>query len=176
MQADIFGEQRRIHEEQNVISRKTYIISASNNRQLNLQFHAMRLLIHHFALCQCLITLAQAILFLSFHQPSLISRLIISLLARVARPRRSPLAPRVTVMLLPERCKSLLLLRAVNVCADEEADDVEERNPGVFGQELLRKGEGERRGEPRDFHDGHEAGADGGADLVEGAGTGDDGH
>lgn len=46
----------------------------------------------------------------------------------------------------------------------------------MFREELLRKREGERGGDPADFHDGHEARADGGADLVESAGAGDEGH
>ena len=45
-----------------------------------------------------------------------------------------------------------------------------------MGQESLRESEGQGRCDPGDFHDGHEACAHGGADLVEGAGAGDDGH
>lgn len=34
----------------------------------------------------------------------------------------------------------------------------------------------QRRDDPADFHDGHEAGSNGRSDLVEGPGAGDDGH
>lgn len=77
---------------------------------------------------------------------------------------------------LAQRFQTLLLGMGVDVGSDEEADDVEERHPGVLGQELLGKGQGQRGGDPADLHDGHEAGLDGGADLVDGAGAGDDGH
>lgn len=64
----------------------------------------------------------------------------------------------------------------IDVRPNHEPDEVEERDPQLVGQEGLREGERERRRDPADFHHGHEAGADGGADLVEGAGAGDDGH
>lgn len=64
----------------------------------------------------------------------------------------------------------------IDIRADDKSDDVEKRHPGVLGQELLREREGEWGGDPADFHDGHEAGTDGGADLVEGTGAGDEGH
>lgn len=64
----------------------------------------------------------------------------------------------------------------IDISPDEEGDNVEERHPSVFGKEFLGKGQRDGRGDPADFHDGHEASADGGADLVEGAGAGDDGH
>lgn len=82
----------------------------------------------------------------------------------------------VAVVLLPESGESLLLGVGVDVGADEEGDDVEKGDPGLLGQELLGKSEGDGRSGPRDLHDGQQAGTDGGADLVEGAGTGDDGH
>ena len=64
----------------------------------------------------------------------------------------------------------------VDVGSDDETDDVEERHPGVFGEELLRKSKGQRRSDPADLHDGHETGAHGGANLVDSARTGDDTH
>lgn len=64
----------------------------------------------------------------------------------------------------------------IDIGSDDEPNDVEERHPGVLGQEFLRKRKGQRRHDPADLHDGEEAGLDGGLDLVEGACTGDDGH
>lgn len=64
----------------------------------------------------------------------------------------------------------------VDIGADEEPDDVEERHPGVLRQELLRKGQRKRRSHPADLHDGHETSADCRADLVEGACASDDSH
>lgn len=79
-------------------------------------------------------------------------------------------------MLLSQSGQALLLGVGVDVCADAESDGVEERNPSLLGQELLRKGEGDWRSDPSDTHDGHEAGTDGGTDLMPGASSGDDGH
>ena len=64
----------------------------------------------------------------------------------------------------------------VDIGSNHKAHDVEERHPGVFGEELLRKGKGQRRSHPANLHDGHEASAHGSADLVDGARTGDDTH
>ena len=64
----------------------------------------------------------------------------------------------------------------VDVGADDEGDDVEEGHPHVLGQELLREGERDGRRDPADAHDGDEAGAHGGADLVPAARARDDGH
>ena len=64
----------------------------------------------------------------------------------------------------------------VDVSSDQEPNNVEERYPGLLRQEFLGESERERGCDPTDFHDGHEAGADGGADLVPGSGAGDDGH
>ena len=46
----------------------------------------------------------------------------------------------------------------------------------MLRQEFLRERQSKRRGDPADFHNGHETRADRGADLVEGACAGDDGH
>lgn len=43
----------------------------------------------------------------------------------------------VAVVLAPEGGEALLLGVCVDVCADDEADDVEEGDPGGFGEELL---------------------------------------
>lgn len=85
-------------------------------------------------------------------------------------------AAAVAKVLLAEGGEALLLGGGVDVRADDEADDVEEGDPEVVGQELLGKGEGEGRDDPRDLHDLPEADLDGGADLVEGAGAGDESH
>ena len=77
---------------------------------------------------------------------------------------------------LPQRRQSLLFGVRVDIGADAESDDIEEGHPRLLRQELLRERQRDGRGDPGDFHDGHEAGADGGADLVPGAGAGDDGH
>ena len=64
----------------------------------------------------------------------------------------------------------------VDVGSDDETDDVEERHPRVLGEELLRKGKGQRRRDPADLHDGHEAGAHGSANLVDSARSGNNTH
>jgi hypothetical protein len=79
-------------------------------------------------------------------------------------------------VLSPERCKPLLLGVRVDVCADDEADDIEEGDPGRLWQELLGERERDGRNDPADLHDGPEACFDGGANLVEGACAGDEGH
>lgn len=89
----------------------------------------------------------------------------------------SSIAPTsVTVVLLPESCESLLLGVRIDVGTNDESDDVEEGHPCLLGQELLRECERDGRCGPRDLHDRHEAGPNGGAHLVEGTGAGNDGH
>ena len=85
-------------------------------------------------------------------------------------------AAAVAVVLPPQCRKPLLLGVCVDVGSNYEADDVEEGYPGGLGQELL--GERQRDGgdDPADLHDGHEAGLDGCADLVECAGAGNQSH
>lgn len=85
-------------------------------------------------------------------------------------------AAAVAVVLPPQGCKSLLLGMCVYVCADDEANDVEEGHPGVLGKELLGECQGDWRYDPAHLHDGHETGLDGSAHLVEGAGACNDGH
>lgn len=65
---------------------------------------------------------------------------------------------------------------AVDICADDESDDVKEWHPRLLWQESLRKGQSQRRGDPADLHDRHEASPDGRADLVESPGARDYGH
>jgi len=77
---------------------------------------------------------------------------------------------------LAQSFEALLLGVSVDIGSNEETDDVEEGNPGVLGQELLGKGQSQWRGDPADLHDGHETRANGGANLVECARTGNDGH
>jgi len=111
---------------------------------------------------------------LSFMRHHLVTR------ATVVRPAvAGPTIPAVasTVIVLPsESLQPLLLGVSVDVGSDDETNDVEEWHPGLLGQEGLRKRQGDRRGDPRDLHDGHEAGAHGGADLVERTRASDDGH
>ena len=77
---------------------------------------------------------------------------------------------------LSQRFQTLLLGVGVDIGPNHKAHDVEERHPGVLGKELLRKGKGQRRSDPANLHDGHEASAHGSADLVDGARPGDNGH
>lgn len=85
-------------------------------------------------------------------------------------------ASTVSVVLFPERSQSLLLSVGIDICSNNKRHDVEERNPGLLWQEVLRKGERKRRGDPSDLHDGHEACFDSCADLMERASASDDCH
>jgi hypothetical protein len=85
-------------------------------------------------------------------------------------------ASRIAVVLLSQGSQTLLLGVCIDVCTDDKGNDVEEGNPSLLGQELLGKGESQGRSAPADFHDGKQTGTNGSADLVEGAGAGDDGH
>ena len=77
---------------------------------------------------------------------------------------------------LSQSFETLLLGVGVDIGADDEADDVEEGHPGVLGKELLRKGKGQRRGDPADLHDGHEPSTHGSANLVDSARPGNNAH
>lgn len=77
---------------------------------------------------------------------------------------------------LSQSSKSLLLGVGVDISADEEGNCVEEWNPGMLGEEFLSKGQGERGGDPANFHDGPEAGTDSGTDLVPRSSAGDHSH
>lgn len=79
-------------------------------------------------------------------------------------------------MLLAESCESLLLGYRVDVRTNHEADQVEERNPQVLGDKLLRKGEADGRNDPRDAHHLPEAYANGGANLMVRPGACDKSH
>lgn len=79
-------------------------------------------------------------------------------------------------MPLPQRSKPLLFGMRIDVCTDDESNDIEERYPGLLGEELLREGKCERGGDPANSHDRPESSADGSADLVPGAGPSDEGH
>jgi hypothetical protein len=89
---------------------------------------------------------------------------------------RTASASRVAVVLLSQGGQTLLLGVRIDVCTNDKGNDVKEGYPGLLGQELLGKGESQRRSTPADFHDGEETGANGGADLVESTGACDDGH
>jgi hypothetical protein len=80
------------------------------------------------------------------------------------------------VVLSPQGCKPLLLGVRVDVCTDDERDNVEERYPRLLREELLRKREADGGRDPADLHDRPEAGLDRCSNLVEGARAGDDGH
>lgn len=80
------------------------------------------------------------------------------------------------IVLPPESLQPLFLGVGVDVGSNDETDDVEERHPGLLGQESLRERQSDRRSDPRDLHDRHETGAHSGADLVERTRSSDDGH
>lgn len=82
----------------------------------------------------------------------------------------------VAEVLLSEGGEALLLGDGVDVRADDEGDEVEEGHPELVGEELLRKGQADGRGDPGHAHDLPEADADCCPDLVIGAGAGDEGH
>jgi hypothetical protein len=77
---------------------------------------------------------------------------------------------------LSQSREALLLGYGVDVGSDGEGDDVEERDPGVFGKELLGEGKSERGDDPADLHHRHESGLPGRVDLVECPRASDDGH
>ena len=79
-------------------------------------------------------------------------------------------------MLSPQSREPLLLGVRVDVCTNDESNDIEEWHPSMLGKEFLGERQGNRRYDPAHLHDGHEAGLDGGLDLVVGAGAGDQGH
>lgn len=76
----------------------------------------------------------------------------------------------------PQRRQPLLLRNRIDIRAHHKGQHVEERHPRLLREEGLRERQSHGRADPRDAHDGPEAGADGGAHLVEGAGAGDEGH
>jgi hypothetical protein len=85
-------------------------------------------------------------------------------------------ATAVAVVLSPQSSEPLLLGVRVDVCADDEANDVEKGHPGGLGQELLGKSQRDGGDDPADLHDGPETSLDGCADLVECTGAGNEGH
>ena len=70
-----------------------------------------------------------------------------------------------------KRFQTLLLSVSVHVEPNDEPHNVEERNPGVLGEELLSKRQRKGRANPADPHDWHETSPDGCADLVVSART-----
>lgn len=79
-------------------------------------------------------------------------------------------------MRLPQSLETLLLGLGIDVGADEEADNVEEWDPGLLGEELLRKRERDGGGDPGHLHDWHESCLPGRVDRVDVARAVDDGH
>lgn len=94
----------------------------------------------------------------------------------VPRPSGLASSTAVTVVLLSQGSKPLLLGMRVDVGANEETDDVEEWHPSAFGKELLRERKRDWGDNPADLHDGPEAGLDSRLDLVECAGSCDQSH
>jgi hypothetical protein len=78
--------------------------------------------------------------------------------------------------LLPQSGEPLLLCVSVDVGSDHKRNDVEERNPCLFRQELLRKGKGYGRRNPGDLHNWHKASSYCSSDLVPRTCTGNDSH
>jgi hypothetical protein len=80
-------------------------------------------------------------------------------------------AAAVAVVLSSQSSEPLLLGVCVDVCADNEADNVEEWDPGDLWEELLGKRQRDGGNDPADLHDGPETSLDSSADLVEGTGA-----
>lgn len=80
------------------------------------------------------------------------------------------------VVFSPQSSKPLLLGVLIDVGTNDEGHKVEERNPSLFWQELLGKRQTDWRRNPANPHHGPEASSDGSSDLMEGAGTCNDGH
>ena len=78
--------------------------------------------------------------------------------------------------LLPQSLKPLPLRRRIDPRPDHKGSDVEEWYLSLLQRKILRERQRQGRGDPGDFHDRHEPGSDGRADLVEGSRTGEDGH
>ena len=78
--------------------------------------------------------------------------------------------------LSPQSSQPLLLGVRIDICSDDERDDVEEWHPSVLRQELLRKRQSQRRCNPADLHDRHEACLDRSPDLMEGPRASNDSH
>lgn len=79
-------------------------------------------------------------------------------------------------VLLSESRKPLLLGDSVDVGADNECDEVEEGNPEVVGEELLRESKADGRGNPANLHDLPESHTNSGLDLVKGLRASNQGH
>jgi hypothetical protein len=79
-------------------------------------------------------------------------------------------------MLSSQSRESLLLGMRVDIGTNHERNQVEEWNPSLLWQESLSESQTDWGGNPADAHDGPETGSDGGSDLVEGSGAGNDCH
>lgn len=88
----------------------------------------------------------------------------------------APAAAAISVVLSPQSSEPLLLGVCVDVCADDEPDNVEEGHPGALRQELLGESQRDRGDDPADLHDWPEASLDSRADLVECTGASDERH
>lgn len=82
----------------------------------------------------------------------------------------------VLIVLLSQSSEALLLGNRVDICSDEEGDDVEEWDPGVLGKELLCECKSKWGCDPADFHDRPESSLPGCMNLMDGLRTGNDSH
>lgn len=94
----------------------------------------------------------------------------------ILRPAHDGPAAAAAKVLPAEGREPLLLGDGVDVSADDEGDEVEEGDPEVVGEELLRKGKADGRRDPADLHDPPESNPDRGLHLVECLRTSDQGH
>ena len=77
---------------------------------------------------------------------------------------------------LPQCFEPLLLGMRIYVSANDERQNIEERNPSLLRQELLRKRQRQRARNPADAHDGPETRADRSTDLMPSTRASDEGH
>jgi hypothetical protein len=84
--------------------------------------------------------------------------------------------PALIEMSLSQSRKALLLCDGVDICSNAKPDNVEERDPGVLGKELLRESESQRGSNPADLHYGHETSFPGRMDLMDCPCTSDNRH
>lgn len=103
-------------------------------------------------------------------------RRVLSRVGRTTRKRPRPIGPRLAKVLLAQRREPLLLGDSVDVRAQYEPHQVEERHPRALGQELLRKRQADGRCHPADLHDLPEAHVHRRPHLVVCPGAGDNGH
>lgn len=94
----------------------------------------------------------------------------------IATAIATAVATAVAEVLLAQSSKTPPLGDGVDVGADDEGYQVEERHPGVLWEEFLGKGQTDRASNPGHPHDLPKSDADRGADLVVRPGTSDPRH